>query len=82
MVANKNNKNIPGSFESIEQAGAFWDTHSLADFEKQTKPVGFTFDITKRTRYITVPETVYKKISIKAKTKRVSIRNLVCSLGK
>ena len=82
MVANNNKKNIPESFASIEHAGAFWDTHSLADYKNQTKPVGFTFDITKRTRYISVPETVYKKISIKAKTKRVSVRNLVCSLGK
>jgi len=82
MVANKNIKNIPDSFASMEQAGAFWDVHSLADYEKHTKPVAVTFDITKRTRYISIPEPIYKKISRQAKNKRVSVRNLVCSLVK
>ena len=75
-------KKIPKSFESVEQAGAFWDAHSLADFEDQVQPTEITFDISKRTRYISVPETIYQKISKKAKAKRLSVRNLVYSLGK
>jgi glucose-6-phosphate 1-dehydrogenase len=82
MVANKTIKNIPESFESVEQAGEFWDTHSLADFEDRTKSADITFDITKRIRYISVPEKVYQKISQKAKAKHLSVKNLVYSLGK
>lgn len=82
MVANKNIKHLPESFESVEQAGAFWDTHSLSDYEDQTKAVAIAFDITKRIRYISVPETIYQKISRKAKAKRLSVSKLVYSLGK
>jgi len=82
MSVNKSIENIPESFESIQQAGAFWDAHSLADYEKDTKPVEINFNITKRTRYISVPETIYQKISKNARAKHLSVKNLVYSLGK
>ena len=34
---------IPESFILPEEAGNFWDTHSLADYEKQTKTVEIDF---------------------------------------
>lgn len=40
MKKNKKHREpIPESFNSIEEAGEFWDTHSLADYWDQTREV-------------------------------------------
>lgn len=62
MAARRKDR-IPAAFGSAEEAGDFWDTHSLADYENDTKTVEVDFEITKRTRQITVPETVYRKLA-------------------
>jgi len=73
---------IPNTFNSIEEAGDFWSSHSLADYNDQTKDADIVFNITRRTRYISVPEPIFKKISAKARLKHRTVRDLVYSLGK
>jgi hypothetical protein len=73
---------IPESFGSPEKAGEFWDTHSLADYEDQTKIVEVDFQITKKTRYISIPEDVYKKLTVQANRKHRSVREMVLELAK
>ena len=34
---------LPETFASEEEAGEFWDTHSLADYEEFLEPAGITF---------------------------------------
>ena len=36
---NKGVDPLPDSFETEEEAGAFWDTHSASDYEEYLKPV-------------------------------------------
>lgn len=38
-------ESIPEEFENIEEAGEFWDTHSLADYWDQTQEVHFEVDL-------------------------------------
>ena len=81
MVARKKDR-IPESFGSPEAAGEFWDTHSLADYEDQTKTVEMDFQITKRTRYISIPEEIYKRLTLQANRKHRSVREMVLELAK
>jgi alpha-galactosidase/6-phospho-beta-glucosidase family protein len=81
MVARSKKEEIPQKFGSIEAAGAFWDTHSLADFAHETREVPMTFELSKRVRYISVPEAVYQKISNRAHQQKRTVRDLVLALG-
>jgi hypothetical protein len=68
---------LPEAFESIEEAGNFWDTHSLADYKDQVRAVDLDLQITKRTRYITVPEKIYKKLAVRAGRQHRTVRQMV-----
>ncbi|MBI3536950.1 MAG: hypothetical protein HY070_05265, partial [Chloroflexi bacterium] len=39
---------IPKEFRSLEEAGAFWDTHSAAEYGDQMEDVEMQVDIQKR----------------------------------
>lgn len=52
---------IPNHFNSIQEAGEFWDEHSLADYWDQTKEVHFDVEIEEAPRYI-VLEPILKTI--------------------
>jgi len=73
---------IPEEFDTPEMAGDFWDAHSLADYEHQTKAVPINFQITKRTRYISIPEKIYQKLVLQASRRHRSVRELVLELAK
>jgi hypothetical protein len=73
---------IPETFGSLEEAGAFWDTHSLSDYRGDTKAVDMEFAITKRIRYVSIPEEVYRKISARAHERKQTVRDLVSALAR
>lgn len=81
MVARKKDE-IPETFKTMEEAGSFWDTHSLSDYETQTKSVEMDFQITKRTRYITLPETIYRKLAQRSGRKHWTVRKMLCDFAK
>jgi hypothetical protein len=81
MVARKKDE-IPETFKTMEEAGAFWDTHSLSDYETQTKIVEMNFQITKRTRYITLPENIYRKLAQRASRKHWTVRKMLFDFAK
>ena len=35
---------LPDEFATLEEAGAFWDTHSLADYKALLEPVDLDFE--------------------------------------
>jgi hypothetical protein len=76
MVARKKDK-IPDSFQSLIEAGEFWDTHSLADYKDATKIIEMDFQISRRTRYITVPENIYRKLVQRAQVKHQTVREML-----
>jgi hypothetical protein len=39
---------LPDSFESEEQAGEFWDTHSTMDYQEYLEPGDDTIEINER----------------------------------
>ena len=39
---------LPEHFDSLEEAGEFWDTHSSADYEDLTEDVEFEINLSKR----------------------------------
>jgi hypothetical protein len=68
---------IPDHFNSIEEAGEFWDEHSLADYWDQTKEVYFDIEIEEEPRYIVLERKLAKKINEWAKKEKVSPEILV-----
>ena len=73
---------IPEDFDSIEAAGEFWDTHSLADYKDLTQTIEMDFQITKRTRYIAVPEKIYKQLAVRAGRQHRTVRQMLLELAK
>ena len=39
---------LPDSFETEEQAGEFWDTHSLMDYQEHLEATDDTIEISER----------------------------------
>lgn len=39
---------LPDSFETEEEAGAFWDTHSTMDYQEQLEQSADTIEISER----------------------------------
>jgi hypothetical protein len=68
---------LPEHFNTIEEAGEFWDTHSTADYEEYFKEVDSHFDIKKRTHLISIDGAVYDRIRAIAKKKRIPADKLV-----
>jgi len=57
---------LPDSFESEEQAGEFWDTHSLMDYQEHLEATDDTIEITERVFEIQIAEDVFKKLQREA----------------
>ena len=59
---------LPDSFASEEEAGEFWDTHSLADYEDLLEPADLKFDLKERIYEVRVAEDVYEELRKEAET--------------
>ena len=57
---------LPDSFESEEQAGEFWDTHSITDYEEYLEPTDDTIEIGERVFEVQIAEDVFKKLQEQA----------------
>ena len=57
---------LPDSFESEEQAGEFWDTHSLMDYQEHLEATDDTIEIRERVFEVQVAEDVFKKLQQEA----------------
>jgi predicted HicB family RNase H-like nuclease len=68
---------IPESFATEEEAGEFWDTHSLADYEEFLEPADVVFEIKKRVFEVRVAEDVFDKLQIEAKSSNQSVLKTV-----
>ncbi len=68
---------IPESFATEEEAGEFWDTHSLADYEEFLEPVEMTFEITKRVYEVRVEEDMFEKLQHQAESSHQPMRKVL-----
>jgi hypothetical protein len=57
---------LPDSFESEEQAGAFWDAHSTMDYQQHLEATHDTIEISERVFEVQVAEDVFKKLQEQA----------------
>lgn len=82
MVKRKEREEIPESFDSLEEAGEFWDTHSAADYEDLLHEVHFNVQIDKTPQYIHLDREIAKKVLNLAKNQGISVDALVNTLLK
>jgi len=68
---------IPESFATEEEAGEFWDTHSLADYEEFLEPVEMTFELSKRVFEVRVSEDVFQGLRKEAESTHQSVPKTV-----
>ncbi len=75
--ANKTKDILPDSFATEAEAGAFWDTHSAADYAEYFEPVDDVIEIKKRVFEVPIAEDVFQKLRRKAETSNESVPEIV-----
>lgn len=75
MDENKKRDPIPETFESMEAAAEFWDTHSLADYEDQLQEVDVEVRAQQRRRVTLAPE-VWEQVVSQARIRGISPETL------
>lgn len=82
MTNTKKNDPLPDEFSSEEEAGEFWDTHSITDYEEYLEPVEFKADIKRRHFQIEVDEESFMAIRAHAKKQQKPAKELVSEIIK
>jgi hypothetical protein len=65
------------SFETEEQAGAFWDAHSTMDFQQHLEATDDTIEISERVFEVQVAEDLFKKLQHEAASLHQPVPKLV-----
>jgi len=73
---------LPERFESIDEAGEFWDTHDLTDYEEFLEPVEFEVDIKRRHFEIEVDEDCFIALRSAARRKDKPTRQVASEILK
>lgn len=68
---------LPDSFETEEEAGMFWDAHSVADYLENLEPIDESIDIKERVFEVRISEDVFQKLRQEAATSRRSVPKVV-----
>lgn len=68
---------IPEEFESLVEAGAFWDVHDSGDYEDNMTPVDIELDMIGHKVYIAVARDVAAQLQAKARDQGVGTETLV-----
>lgn len=68
---------LPESFETDEDAGAFWDAHSTANYQEDLELSDDTIDIEERVFEVQVAEDVFKKLQEQATSLHLSVPRIV-----
>ena len=77
---NKKRDTIPEHFNSAEEAGEFWDTHSAADYWDEMEEAEMEFDIQKRTFLVPVDAWTYLRAKKKAEAEHRTVEQLINAL--
>ena len=80
MDMNKRRDIIPEHFNSAEEAGAFWDTHSAADYREEMEEEEVEFDIQKRTFLVPVNGRIYQLAKKQAEAKHSTVEQIINTL--
>ena len=71
---------IPENFSTVEEAVEFWDTHSAADYWDIMEEVDLQFDVKGHIFLAQIQEDIYTRARALAKSKRLSLEQLVNQL--
>lgn len=68
---------LPDQFQSLEEAGEFWDTHSSADYEEYMKPVQFEVDLKRSVWEVRIADQVLREIRKIARQQGITTETLI-----
>jgi len=69
---------VPEEFASLGEAGAFWDTHSTADYEDEMEDAAFEVNLTgKPTYYFAVAKDIATALQVVAHQQGISTQTLI-----
>jgi hypothetical protein len=74
---NKGIDPLPDSFETEEEAGAFWDAHSTVDYEEYLEPADDVIVIRDRVFEVQIAEDVFQKLQKEASSLQQSVPKVV-----
>ena len=57
---------LPDSFETEEEAGAFWDAHSTMDYQEHLEASDDSIEINERIFEVQIAEDIFKKLQKEA----------------
>ena len=78
MAKNKEKKpSIPEQFKTAEEAGEYWDTHDLTDFEDVSHEVEFQVEIEHRAFLTALEPTLAKRLAEVAHKQGISTETLI-----
>ena len=70
-------KNIPELFDNAEEAGEFWDTHSVSDYWDETEETEAEFDLQERMYEVPLAEKIYQFVKSQAEAEHLTVREVV-----
>ena len=73
---------LPEEFASEEEAGEFWDTHSVADYEEYLEPVEAEAFIQGRHFEIEIDEESYHVLQARAREEQRPVKQLASQILK
>jgi len=73
---------LPEQFNSPEEAGAFWDTHSITDYEEFLEPVELDADIKRRHFQIEVDEESFRVLRETARREHKPVKQVASEILK
>lgn len=68
---------LPEQFQSLEDAGEFWDTHSSADYEEHMQEAHFDVDLKRHSTEVRVSDEVLRAVRKIARHQGVATETLV-----
>ncbi len=71
---------LPDEFPSEEEAGEFWDAHSLADYEDALEPADVAVDLKRRHYEVEVDEESFLALRSRAHEQRKPVKQLASEI--
>ena len=73
----KKKKPIPEHFNTDEEAGKFWDTHSAADYWDEMEEEEMEFDIQQRSFLVPIDDRIYQLAKRQAQAKHCKVVQII-----
>jgi|GEM_PF-196796 len=68
---------LPDHFDSLEEAGEFWDTHDTSDYEEYMIPVHFDVDLKRKVHEVRVVHEVLEGVTKIARRQGLKAETLI-----